>query len=533
MTTSSLNKLLGTEAAGRFEEARLGGEELLELLRLFLNTGDDTEAERVCLVHTPLEFPTVWTITPAMLRAKMPRLFVLRPGKKFKEARSIQSPFPFRNLLLAIVIRQGVASVLFAEKVPSENCLFQGSRELFRVVVCDDPKLLKPLFRKLKAPLRERTKELLSLWNPDIKSPPQFLQVLNLLQKRQQQFFEMQVCIRIRDSLARTLPIELEGEPFFLALNRCFRQILQFDYLELQIPNPDDFWPGRGPGWVWRDTEWTGQLLSILLRQEKLTTAVREGEPVIIHDVSKAQSLMNPRLLRIMGLKSGILLPMSLKSRTLGWLKIFFHQQPLITDKEISLLKFLSTSVADILIRSRLYLRTQRLATVDGLTGLFNHRFFHEQLRKEYQRAKRYHNSLTLIMVDVDDFKQYNDANGHLAGDQALETLASVIKRTVRDIDFVARYGGEEFALILPEVDTRRGFIVAEKIRRSVEAETFEGEHRLKSKKITISAGVCDNALVRGPEEMIEQADQALYWVKRHGRNRCRTARKEKNARKA
>ncbi|MBU1708140.1 sensor domain-containing diguanylate cyclase, partial [bacterium] len=347
------------------------------------------------------------------------------------------------------------------------------------------------------------------------------------------QFFEMQVRIRIRDCLARTLPIELEGEPFFLALNRCFRQILRFDYLELQIPNPDDFWPGRGPGWVWRDTEWTGQLLSVLLRQEKLASAVREGEPVMINDVSKAQSLMNPRLLRIMGLKSGILLPMSLKSRTLGWLKIFYHQHPSITDKEISLLKFLSTSIADVLVRSRMYLRTQRLATVDGLTGLFNHRFFHEQLRKEYQRAKRYHNSLTLIMVDVDDFKQYNDANGHLAGDQALVTLASVIKRTVRDIDFVARYGGEEFALILPEVDTRRGLIVAEKIRRSVESETFEGEHRLTSKKITISAGICDNALVRGPEEMIEQADQALYWVKRHGRNRCRAVRKEKNAGKA
>jgi diguanylate cyclase (GGDEF)-like protein len=533
MTTSSLNKLLGTEPAGHYEETRLGAEELTELLRLFLMSGDDDEADRVCLMHAPLDFPSVWAITPAMLRAKIPRLFVIHPEKKFAEARSIQSPFPFHNLLLAIVIRQGAASVLFAEKILSEDDLFRKSWEYFRVVVCDDPRLLKPLFRKLKAPLSERIKEFLNLWNPAAKAHPQFLQVLDMLHKRQQQFFEMQVRIRIRDYLVRTVPIELEGEPFFLALNRCFRQILHFDYLELQIPNPDDFWPGRGPGWVWRDTEWTGQLLSILLRHEKLTAAIREGEPVIIDDISTTPSLMNPRLLRIMGLKSGILLPLSLKSRTLGWLKIFYNQNLSITDRDISLLKYLSTSLVDVLVRSRMYLRTQRLATVDGLTSLFNHRFFHEQLRKEYQRAKRYHNSLTLIMVDVDDFKQYNDTNGHLAGDQALVTLAAVIKRTVRDIDFVARYGGEEFALILPEVDARRGLIVAEKIRRSVESETFEGEHRLKSKKITISAGVCDNALVRGPEEMIEQADQALYWVKRHGRNRCRAARKEKNARKA
>jgi diguanylate cyclase (GGDEF)-like protein len=178
-------------------------------------------------------------------------------------------------------------------------------------------------------------------------------------------------------------------------------------------------------------------------------------------------------------------------------------------------------------------LRTQRLATIDGLTGLFNHRFFREQLRKEFQRAKRYRSHLTLIMVDVDDFKQFNDANGHLAGDQALTTLASSIKRTVRDIDFVARYGGEEFALILPEVNARGGLIVAEKLRRAIEAKTFEGEQRMKAKKITISCGICSNAMAHSAEEMIESADQALFWVKRHGRNRCRLAEGTKDAKKA
>lgn len=302
--------------------------------------------------------------------------------------------------------------------------------------------------------------------------------------------------------------------------------------MELQVPNPDDFWSGRGPGWVWRDTEWTGQLLSIILRQEKLAGSVRKGYPAVIQDVSTASSIMNPHLLKVMGLTSGILLPLSLRSRIPGWIKLFYHRTPLLTDEDISLLKFFISAVSDALIRSRLYLRTQRLATIDGLTGLFNQRFFREQLRMEYQRAKRYHNALTLIMVDVDDFKQYNDANGHLAGDQALANIASVVKRTVRDIDFVARYGGEEFALVLPEVEARGGFIAAEKVRRAIEVETFEGEHRLKSKKITISAGICDNSMAKGPEEMIELADRALYWVKRHGRNKCRLARKEKNAKK-
>jgi diguanylate cyclase (GGDEF)-like protein len=102
----------------------------------------------------------------------------------------------------------------------------------------------------------------------------------------------------------------------------------------------------------------------------------------------------------------------------------------------------------------------------------------------------------------------------------------------VRDIDFVARYGGEEFALILPEVNARGGLIVAEKLRRAIEAKTFEGEQRIEAKKITISCGICSNAMAHSAEEMIESADQALYWVKRHGRNRCRLAERTKDAKK-
>ncbi len=139
--------------------------------------------------------------------------------------------------------------------------------------------------------------------------------------------------------------------------------------------------------------------------------------------------------------------------------------------------------LAAILDRSRTHLRMQRMATVDGLTNLFNHRFFRDQLRTEFQRALRYQKMMAVIMIDIDDFKGYNDTYGHLAGDRVLAETARAIRGAVRDIDFVARYGGEEFALILPEVEAASGLIVAEKIRKAVEGAAFHFRGRRSDRR--------------------------------------------------
>jgi diguanylate cyclase (GGDEF)-like protein len=166
----------------------------------------------------------------------------------------------------------------------------------------------------------------------------------------------------------------------------------------------------------------------------------------------------------------------------------------------------------------------QRMATFDGLTNLYNHRFFRIQLRTEFQRALRYQKKLTLIMIDIDDFKGYNDRHGHLSGDRVLTEIAKTIRSTVRDIDFVARYGGEEFALILPEVDSSGGMIVAEKVRAAISAQHFRNDGGADLGSITVSCGVTDNVDTVGPNDLIRRADRALYWVKTHGRNLVRRA---------
>ncbi len=531
MTRSSLDKFLGPNTRGHWSETTLGAEEFLRLLRLLFTSRKGATSRRAYLVHIPPDFPLSGLETASKdFRLRAGVSIVHQKGKSSLGGLR-RSSLRFPGFLL-VAIDKGAAVAILAERILPSQGLFRRSEDTFRVLSSVDPSALKRLFQGLRRNLGKVAGQFFDLWDETTELPHFFLQISSgFFQEQLEERFQRETQACIRDCLAKTLPIELEGEPFFLALNRVFRTFLNYDYLELELPDPDDFWPGRGRECVWRDMQWPGQRGSVTLRTERLNSLVANGVPVIFKETSSARYIANPEFLKAMRLRSGILVPLFLRSRSPGWLKLFFRDKRSLTKEELSLLKFFSSEVTDTMIRSRLYLRIQRLATIDGLTGLFNRRFFGEQLRKEFQRAKRYHNPLSLIMVDVDDFKRYNDANGHVAGDQALASLAAVIKRTVRDIDFVARYGGEEFALILPEVNARGGLIVAEKVRRAVEVQSFEGEHRLKPhKKITISCGVCSNAAVSGPEEMIELADQALYWVKRHGRNSCRLVQKVKDA---
>lgn len=154
------------------------------------------------------------------------------------------------------------------------------------------------------------------------------------------------------------------------------------------------------------------------------------------------------------------------------------------------------------------------LATTDGMTGIPNHRQFQEMLRKQMDQAIRYHHPLSLILLDVDNFKQYNDAFGHPAGDVVLKMLAEVLVSVTRAADIPARYGGEEFAIILPNTNISDAAELAERIRTSVEATTFP------ARKITVSLGVSTYP-EHGtqPADLIAAADRALYTAKSTGRN--------------
>ncbi len=164
--------------------------------------------------------------------------------------------------------------------------------------------------------------------------------------------------------------------------------------------------------------------------------------------------------------------------------------------------------------------RLRQLAITDGLTGLFNHRYFKEHLEQELYRASRHHSEVPLIMIDIDYFKRYNDTFGHPAGDALLRAVARILKENIRKIDIAARYGGEEFTLVLADTAKAAASMVAEKMRRMVETNAFEGLPSHQDGHITISLGVATFPLdATNPNDLIAMADQRLYQAKQRGRN--------------
>jgi two-component system, cell cycle response regulator len=182
-------------------------------------------------------------------------------------------------------------------------------------------------------------------------------------------------------------------------------------------------------------------------------------------------------------------------------------------------------SVADICataIQNAHYVeRVKQLAYLDGLTGIFNRRFFELRIAEEIERARRYQNGMAVIMVDIDQFKHLNDEFGHLLGDEVLRQVSSLFHQQLRKIDTVCRYGGEEFGILLTQTNAQHAVSVAEKLRRMVETWQFPGVPRT----VTMSAGIAafpDHGTSR--DDLVRAADTGLYAAKQAGRNRVSLA---------
>jgi diguanylate cyclase (GGDEF)-like protein len=172
------------------------------------------------------------------------------------------------------------------------------------------------------------------------------------------------------------------------------------------------------------------------------------------------------------------------------------------------------------IIELKVFEETQAFAYRDELTGLCNFRYFREYLSREIHRGERYNPPLSLIMVDIDDFKIYNDSNGHEAGNRALATMARLLADPLRKIDVAARYGGEEFAVILPSTTKTGAHQVAERARETIEKYPFPNADSQPGGQLTVSMGVATYpADAREPNDLVRYADSALYVAKTRGKN--------------
>jgi diguanylate cyclase (GGDEF)-like protein/PAS domain S-box-containing protein len=187
-------------------------------------------------------------------------------------------------------------------------------------------------------------------------------------------------------------------------------------------------------------------------------------------------------------------------------------------------------TMRDISERKQLEEKLQRLALTDDMTGLWNRRAFDGALRREWKRTLRESSQVSLLLFDVDRFKEYNDHYGHQVGDDCLRAVAATVKDAVRATDTAARYGGEEFAVILPNTNSPGAVGVAEKLRKTVEDLKMLHKGNPEGRGwVTISVGVAtalarDGGSMRMPESLLQAADNALYKAKNNGRNSIATA---------
>jgi len=246
-------------------------------------------------------------------------------------------------------------------------------------------------------------------------------------------------------------------------------------------------------------------------------------EKMIAVDLQKIEKeLLNKQWLKL--IKSGIILiaPIIPKKQIKGLIALGQKMnQELFTQSEQEIFSLLTHFISVAFSNSILYQKMEQISITDGLTGLYNYRYFKKRLEDEILRAQRYNHFLSLILFDVDHFKNYNDTLGHPAGDTALKTIARILKSTIRNSDIAVRYGGEEFCVILPEEDIKDAHNFAERLRKKIEAHPFQKEEVQPGGKFTISLGVAsfpENA--RSMRALIDKTDAALYDAKHQGRNR-------------
>jgi diguanylate cyclase (GGDEF)-like protein len=233
--------------------------------------------------------------------------------------------------------------------------------------------------------------------------------------------------------------------------------------------------------------------------------------------------------------RSEIALPILFEGRLHGVLTIESGEDAAFDNDDVRLLTALSAQVAVSLHQAQMFTDAERMAVTDALTGLYNFRYFHERLHAEMARSARYGHPLSLMMIDLDDFKQVNDRFGHLKGDDVLREVAHTIRRNTRrydeamtvrqsDIDIASRYGGEEFIIIMPDTGGEGAAVAADRLREAIEQEVgltvgLVDEHGTPC-TVTGSFGLAEFQKGLGPEGLIKRADDAVYAAKHGGKNR-------------
>ncbi|PIR25526.1 MAG: hypothetical protein COX62_02765 [Deltaproteobacteria bacterium CG_4_10_14_0_2_um_filter_43_8] len=248
--------------------------------------------------------------------------------------------------------------------------------------------------------------------------------------------------------------------------------------------------------------------------------AAEMGRKIYVADVSKDPRFLHYKLEDEGKAGSFLSIPLAFKKDILGVINFARSQVHAFSANDVRMLSLVASQVALAIMNARLYTQTRELSVKDELTGVYNRRHFQRMLHVEWKRAVRFRRDLSVVMVDVDHFKEYNDSFGHLLGDDVLKKLGNLFVKNLREVDTVARFGGEEFVLLLPDTDKHGAIAVSEKLRRLVEKQRFFSAGQKETRTVTISLGLSTYPDDVGEiEELVDFADIALYRSKERGRN--------------
>lgn len=230
----------------------------------------------------------------------------------------------------------------------------------------------------------------------------------------------------------------------------------------------------------------------------------------------ESRQMVNDRVSQTLDTDYFVTVPIKARNKTIGVILAdnIFTRHPI--NKENTVLLTMLANQAGLAIQNcRLYEQTLHIAHTDSLTHLYNHGYFQHLLDKELKKASHSEKHLSLIIIDIDNFKLFNDSNGHQAGDKLLTQISEILKKTSRQSDIVARYGGEEFTIVLPETDKEKAVLLAERLRKAVKTNV---------KGLTISCGVGSFPEDgKNNAELIFSADAALYQAKKEGKDQTST----------
>ena len=318
--------------------------------------------------------------------------------------------------------------------------------------------------------------------------------------------------IRLLYEIVQSANSETDPDKVFESMLTCIRKIINFDNATLFIIDRS-----------------TGRLTEVARHGEKVDLignfdfelgsgfsawVAKNGKPILLPKINSRNTRSDS------GVHSFLSVPLIYHREIKGIINLSHSRENSFSPEHLKILTLIGSQMArtieSVISSHDLHYK----AIYDELTGAYNRWYYQARLKEEIYRARRYRHPLSVVMLDIDHFKGFNDSYGHLAGDYVLRHIASFLKKSLRETDIVGRYGGEEFLLILPETDNDRTYLIAERLRRGLEA--WDGDSLQFAKQgITASFGI---ALLQDPdggfEELIKKADHAMYRAKRLGRNR-------------